>query len=126
MSEDTNARLFCWEDMPAESVTDVIDRRLVTGERSMMAYLNLAKGSIVPQHSHDNEQFTYVLKGALKFWLGENGEDVRVVNEGQVLHIPPNLPHKAEAPRSLRKRGMSKGPRLWLTLAKAFSVPPLA
>ncbi len=97
MSEETKARLFCWEKMPAEAVTGEIDRRLVTGDRSMMAYLNLAKGSVVPQHSHDNEQFTYVLKGALKFWLGEKGEDVRVVNAGEILHIPSNLPHKAEA-----------------------------
>ena len=97
MTEETSARLFCWEEMPKETVTEAIDRRLVTGERSMMAYLNLAKGSIVPQHSHDNEQITYVLKGALRFWLGADGADERVVHAGEVLLIPANLPHKAEA-----------------------------
>ena len=97
MTTETSARLFCWEKMPKEAVTEAIDRRLVTGERSMMAYLNLAKGSIVPQHSHDNEQFTYVLGGALRFWLGADESDERVVHAGEVLHIPANLPHKAKA-----------------------------
>ena len=78
-------------------IAQLLGRELQMNCAFVPCYLNLAKGSIVPQHSQDNEQFTYVLKGALKFWLGENGEDVRVVNEGQVLHIPPNLPHKAEA-----------------------------
>jgi quercetin dioxygenase-like cupin family protein len=51
----------------------------------------------VPQHSHDNEQFTYILEGALRFWLGADGSETVDVRAGQVLHIPSNLPHRAEA-----------------------------
>ena len=97
MSDPSSTRLFRWEAMPKEKVTDAIDRRLVTGERSMLAHVYLSKGSIVPQHSHDNEQFSYVLSGALRFWLGANGEEEVTVRAGEVLHIQSNLPHKAEA-----------------------------
>ena len=91
------ATLFNWDAMPKEAVTPLIDRRLVTGERSMLAHIHLRKGSVVPQHSHDNEQFTYVLEGALQFFLGEEGEDEVIVRAGEVLHIPSGLPHKAVA-----------------------------
>ncbi len=93
----SSAQLFCWDSIPKEKVTEVIDRRLVTGERTMLAHVYLEKGSVVPQHSHDNEQFTYVLSGALHFWLGAEGNEEVVVRAGEVLVIPPNLPHKAEA-----------------------------
>ena len=83
--------------MEPEPVTDLIRRRLVTGERAMLAEVLLDKGAVVPTHSHDNEQFTYILEGALRFWLGENGETELVVRAGEVLHIPSNVPHKAEA-----------------------------
>ena len=63
---------FRWDDMPKEKVNDLLDRRLVTGERMMLAHVYLKKGCIVPRHSHENEQVTYILEGALRFWLGED------------------------------------------------------
>jgi quercetin dioxygenase-like cupin family protein len=83
--------------MPIEKVVEGIDRRLITGERMMLAHVYLKKGAIVPQHSHENEQITYILSGVLRFWLGEDGAEVIDVRAGEVLHIPSNLPHKAEA-----------------------------
>lgn len=97
MSNRTTARLFRWENMPKEKVTDQIDRRLVTGERTMLAHVYLEKGSVVPWHSHDNEQFTYILSGALRIWIGEDESEVHDVRAGEVLHIPSNARHKAEA-----------------------------
>lgn len=86
-----------WDEMPIENVVEGIDRRLITGERMMLSHVYLKKGAIVPQHSHENEQLTYILKGVLRFWLGEDGAEVIDVRAGEVLHIPSNLPHKAEA-----------------------------
>lgn len=89
-----------WEDIRRESVTDDIARRLFTGERMMLAQVYLDEGAIVPWHSHENEQLTWVLEGALRFWIGEEGSpDMRevVVSAGDVLFIPSNVPHKAEA-----------------------------
>lgn len=97
MTADDAARLFRWDEMPKERVTDVISRRLVTGARTMLAHVYLDKGSVVPRHSHDNEQFTYILSGALRFKLGADGREVVTVRAGEVLHIPSNLPHEAEA-----------------------------
>jgi quercetin dioxygenase-like cupin family protein len=97
MSSTTAVTLYRWEDMPREPVTDQIARRMVTGQRVMLAHVYLDKGSIVPRHSHENEQVTYVLSGALRFWIGEDESQELVVRAGEVLHIPANLPHKAEA-----------------------------
>jgi quercetin dioxygenase-like cupin family protein len=63
----------------------------------MIAHVYLAKGAVVPQHSHHNEQLTYILEGALRFWLGGDESEVVDVRAGEVLHLPAHLPHKAEA-----------------------------
>ncbi len=94
---DLEARFIRWEDMPWEPVTDSLRRRLVTGERVMLAQVYLDEGAIVPRHRHDNEQITFILQGALRFWLGEEGEREVIVRAGEVLHIPPDVPHKAQA-----------------------------
>jgi len=89
-----------WEDIHHEPVTTSIARRLFTGERMMLAHVYLDKGAIVPTHSHENEQITWIVEGALRFWIGEEGSDEieeLVVSAGEVLHIPSNVPHKAEA-----------------------------
>jgi quercetin dioxygenase-like cupin family protein len=90
-------RKYRWDDMPKESVTPLLDRRLITGERMMLAHVYLKKGCVVPMHSHDNEQLTYVLSGALRFWIGDESSESFVVGPGEVLVIPSNVPHKAEA-----------------------------
>ena len=88
---------YTWNDLPRERVTDLLDRRLITGDRMMLAHVYLKKGCIVPKHSHENEQLTYVLEGCLRFWLGEDQQEVVDVHGGEVLHLPSNVPHKAEA-----------------------------
>ncbi len=97
MSKTSAVTLHRWDDMPKERVTDTIDRRFVVGERMMLAHVYLAKGAIVPRHQHENEQLTYVLEGALRFWIGEDGAQELVVRSGEVLVIPGNVPHRAEA-----------------------------
>ncbi len=86
--------LYRWDELALEKVTEMISRKIVTGEREMLAQIYLKKGALVPMHSHESEQMTYVLQGALKFLVG--GEEIRV-REGEVLHIPSWVPHQAEA-----------------------------
>jgi quercetin dioxygenase-like cupin family protein len=88
---------YTWSEMPRERVSDVLDRRLITGDRMMLAHVYIKKGGIVPRHRHENEQITYILEGALKFWIGEDEGETVTVHAGEVLHIPPNVWHKAEA-----------------------------
>jgi quercetin dioxygenase-like cupin family protein len=93
----TRASLYRWEDMPAEQLKGGLTRRLITGDRMMIAHVYFKKGDDVPRHSHENEQITYVLEGALQFWLGADGERELIVRAGEVLVIPSNLPHSALA-----------------------------
>ena len=72
---DTPLRPTPWDDIPLETVTDTIKRRLFSGERMMLAHVHLDKGAIVPMHSHENEQLTWIIEGALRFWIGEEGSD---------------------------------------------------
>jgi quercetin dioxygenase-like cupin family protein len=88
---------YRWDELPREKVSAMLDRRLITGDRMMLAHVYLKKGCIVPKHSHENEQITYILEGALKFWVGEDQQHEVIVKAGEVLHIPSNVPHMAEA-----------------------------
>jgi quercetin dioxygenase-like cupin family protein len=96
-TQERSVTWYRWEEMPREKVSAMLDRRLITGDRMMLAHVYLKKGCVVPKHSHENEQFTYILEGALHFWIGEGEKEEVVVRAGEVLHIPSNLPHKAEA-----------------------------
>ena len=86
-----------WEDIPKETLSEGLARRLITGERMMLAHVYLKQGAVVPLHSHENEQLTYILEGGLRFWIGADEAQMVDVMAGEVLHIPSNVPHKAEA-----------------------------
>jgi len=86
-----------WKDQPSETMKGKITRRTITGKRIMFGEIRFKKGDTVPSHAHNNEQFTYVVEGALKFWFGDDGKEEMVVAAGEVVVIPPNLPHRAEA-----------------------------
>ena len=94
---ENSTTFYRWDDMPKESVTEQLQRRLITADRMMLAHVYLEKGCVVPQHSHENEQITYILDGALKFWIGEDGSEEVIVRTGEVLVIPSHVLHKAEA-----------------------------
>ncbi len=83
-----------WHTIPLEPLNPRLQRQFVVGQEIMVARVLLKKGCIVPEHSHPNEQLTYILDGALKFWI--DGREI-VVHAGEVLCIPSNMPHKAEA-----------------------------
>ena len=83
-----------WHTVPLENLNPLLQRQFVVGQEIMLARVLLKKGCIVPEHSHSNEQLTYVLDGALKFWI--DGQEI-VVHAGEVLCIPAHMPHKAEA-----------------------------
>jgi quercetin dioxygenase-like cupin family protein len=83
-----------WNSIPIEKLGEGIARRYLCGERITLARFELMKGSQVPEHSHENEQISYVLEGSLRFVLAGQPVDV---GAGEVLIIPPNVPHSAEA-----------------------------
>jgi quercetin dioxygenase-like cupin family protein len=93
----SSVTFFRWADMPREKVTDMLERRLITGDRLMLTHVYLKKGAIVPQHNHHNEQLTYILEGILRFWIGDDESEMIDVRAGEVLLIPSLVKHKAEA-----------------------------
>ena len=91
---DATVRLHRWDEIELEKVTEMISRKVIVGAREMLAQVYLKRGCLVPMHSHESEQMTYVLQGALKFLIA--GDDI-TVREGEVLHIPSWVEHQAEA-----------------------------
>ncbi|HXF06075.1 MAG TPA: cupin domain-containing protein [Blastocatellia bacterium] len=85
---------YRWEDIPKEPVNQWLHRRMIWGERLMITQVFLKRGCHVPQHQHVHEQITYILEGALKFFV--EGQEI-IVRAGEVLHIPSNVPHEAVA-----------------------------
>jgi len=83
-----------WHKIPLEEMNPLLQRQFVVGQEIMLARILLEKGCIVPEHSHHNEQLSYVINGALKFWI--DGREI-LVHAGEVLCIPGNMAHKVEA-----------------------------
>jgi len=97
MSEQMTFQYHRWAEVPEEPLKGTITRRMISAKQMMIAQVALKKGDFVPQHLHHNEQITYILTGALLFKLGERGEREVIVRAGEVLVIPSNLPHSAQA-----------------------------
>ena len=95
MADQSNLQYTGFDKIPVEQLNPLIDRQMVWGERTMLARIILRKGAVVPEHSHENEQVTYILEGALRFTMGDGR--VITVGAGQVLVIPSNMPHGAVA-----------------------------
>lgn len=88
-----------WQDLVADHPMEFIDRRRLHGSHAMLSHLVLHKGFNVNVHQHENEQFAIVLEGCLRFTLPDDDGSERMldVRAGEVLHLPPNVPHGAEA-----------------------------
>jgi quercetin dioxygenase-like cupin family protein len=93
----SGATHYRWDDIDKEELKPDLHRRLIPAERMTLGHVYLDEGCVVPTHSHENEQLTYILEGALRFWLGDDESQVLDVKAGEVLRIPPSLPHRAEA-----------------------------
>ncbi|HEX4155066.1 MAG TPA: cupin domain-containing protein [Acidobacteriaceae bacterium] len=115
-----------WDDVPAEPLNPLLTRQFVTGSQAMLSRIQLKKGCIVPRHSHANEQIAYLLSGALRFSLGEEGaapQDMQdiILRAGEVLVIPANLPHLAEALEDTLNLDIFAPPRQdWITGDDAY------
>ena len=92
---ESKPTLYRWNQVEQEQLNPLLTRQFISGEKAMLSRIVLTKGCIVPTHSHHNEQLAFILEGSLRFILGHS--DVYIVNSGEVLVIPPDVPHSAEA-----------------------------
>lgn len=121
MPDSREVRWYRWEELPWEPLNEKLERRLITGERVMIAHVYLKKGCVVPLHRHENEQITYILEGALRFLIGEDRGQEIVVHAGEVLHLPSNVPHEAEALEDTLDVDVFSPPRQdWLDRTDAY------
>lgn len=112
---------YRWEELPLEEMSPTIARKLITGERMMLAHVYLKKGALVPKHQHENEQLTYILEGALHFRIGDDLSEEVTVRAGEVLHIPSNVPHEARALEDTLDVDVFSPPRAdWLNKTDAY------
>ena len=84
-----------WENVPSEQVTPEMQRKIISGEKMMIARMKFKDGFVVPLHSHINEQITQVISGTIRFWFGDNKDQVMDLGAGDAIVIPSNLPHEA-------------------------------
>ena len=87
-------RVHRWDEIALEKVTEMLSRKIISGSKVMLVQVYVKRGCLVPMHAHESEQMTYVLQGAVKFFV--NGEEI-IVREGEVLHIAPGVAHQSEA-----------------------------
>jgi len=115
------AKWYRWDQVPREELHERLSRRLITGDQVMLAHVYLKQGCVVPKHSHENEQFTYILEGALRFLVGDAGAEEIVVHAGEVLHLPANVPHEAHALEDTLDIDIFYPPRAdWLNKTDAY------
>jgi len=111
-------KYLSWNDVEVEAMNPLLGRQLIVGHQVMLARVLLKKGCIVPLHSHVNEQLSYILEGALKFYI--DGKEI-VVRAGEVLTIPPNMPHKAEAMKDTVDLDIFNPPRAdWINKTDSY------
>ena len=109
-------RVYRWDEIALEKVTEMISRKVVSGTRATLTQVYFKKGAMVPRHTHEAEQMTYVLQGTMKYVF--DAEDV-TVREGEVLHVPAMIPHQTEALEDTFVLGVFSPPRHgWLEAAE--------
>ncbi len=95
-----SARRMAWSELAVDRPMDLLERRRIVGDKAMLSQVLLKRGCKVPTHAHENEQFACVLSGKLRFGIGAEGSRERrdvIVGAGEVMHLPSNVPHSAEA-----------------------------
>ena len=118
MSQSSELKYIAWNQVEREPLNDKIAREMVHGEKLMLARVFMKKGAHVPKHQHHNEQVTYILEGALRFAI--DGKEI-VVNAGEVLCIPGNMPHEAWALEDTLDLDVFTPPREdWLNKADGY------
>jgi quercetin dioxygenase-like cupin family protein len=87
-------QIYEWNQVEKEQLSPTFARQVIHADAMTVARVYLRKGCSVPEHSHHNEQISMMERGSLKFVI--DGHEV-VLKAGQVLRIPPHVPHSAEA-----------------------------
>ena len=94
MNNSNEVKHVRWDDVPVENLNPLLDRQYIVGDQVMVARLSLKRGCLVPEHSHRHEQISHIVSGALQFKIA--GKET-IIRAGELLFIPPHVPHSAMA-----------------------------
>jgi quercetin dioxygenase-like cupin family protein len=83
--------LYQLDKQPIEKVSPLISRQFLTGAQSTFVKWTVKKGGTFPLHHHAAEQVTWITSGRCE--VTSNGNEY-VMNAGDVMIIPPNVPHE--------------------------------
>lgn len=92
-----SAHPYVWTDLPSDAPMAGIDRRRLIGQHVMLSRVTLQQGTVVAPHRHANEQVALIESGRMRFVLGDASDRVVDLGAGEILHLPPNELHGAEA-----------------------------
>ncbi|MEM8486693.1 MAG: cupin domain-containing protein [Bacteroidota bacterium] len=121
MSKKSGVKLHDWDSIEEEALSSLITRKMMWGKHVMLSQVFIKAGGIVPLHQHENEQFSYMLTGCMKFWLERDGGEEIIVRAGEVLHLPPNVPHGAVALEDAMSLDVFSPPRAdWIAGTDAY------
>ena len=81
-------------EVPLRQIWNAIHARFVHGERLLLGVVELDPGAVAPEHHHEHEQLGMVLRGSIRFRVGD---EERELGPGETWEIPSNTPHRAEA-----------------------------
>jgi quercetin dioxygenase-like cupin family protein len=112
-----------WDALPDEVISphySTATGGTVTGSIIEVGRYRMAGGTGAEPHKHPNEQIIYVLKGRLHARVGD---EERVVEIGEVVHVPPNVVHEIRAledSQFLSSKNLvdGKGSRGWSAAAR--------
>lgn len=85
---------YNWDRVPVEQVMPGITRQVIHTPSMTILRLKFDRGALAPMHSHVHEQVSMPMKGKVRFVL--DGQEIRL-QAGDILRIPSNVPHSAEA-----------------------------
>jgi len=87
-------KLYRWDRVEKETMNSLLARQVIHGEKMTVAKIHMRQGAVVPMHQHVNEQLSIMEHGRMRFTVG--GQEV-TLEPGDMLMIPSNVPHTAEA-----------------------------
>lgn len=93
LKAQTVVRHLTIDTMQSRQLTDLITRRMASGENATFGYFEMQKGAVVPLHHHQNEQYTFILKGSVHVTIMDK---IYLVKAGDAILIPANVPHLFE------------------------------
>ena len=90
----TGIQKISWKTKEVEKLSDSLSRQAVYGEKGTLAQLFIKRGGAIVRHSHANEEYSSIVSGAVKYVFDDREV---VVNAGEALVVPPNVPHSVVA-----------------------------